>query len=477
MTERQALSPARKLAYDCLESARKRDAFARNVLDKALVNSKALDVDKAFASKLVLGVISTSGTLDEFLEMCMNAGSVVSPEVRTALRISAYEMLFLDKPAHVAVHQGVSLVKSFSPKASGFANAILRRASQKRKSFPFGDVNEDLKALCRSEGFPYWMAERIYKRDGFLCAKNFMEASNDDAPLFVRFNSLKGCDDDILLRLHSAQIDVEPALIGTNNIKGCYLLTNKSSLQKNELQNLISDGYILVSDAAAQLVVQCVCEALYNVGVKSTSKAPCALELCCGRGTKTILLQDSINRLLGRSFAEFISLDSIPFKTEITKKRVVQYNAKVDDVICDDILSSSLNTHPSLNGNRFDMVFLDAPCTGTGTLRRHPEIRWRLTASDIYERAKIGLSLLQASAKFVNPGGILAFSTCSAEPEEGEEVVASFLNTPEGSPFEVISVNKNASTPLLRTTLFPKETAQEAPSPDSHFLACFELRR
>jgi 16S rRNA (cytosine967-C5)-methyltransferase len=180
-----------------------------------------------------------------------------------------------------------------------------------------------------------------------------------------------------------------------------------------------------------------------------------------GRGTKTVLLERGFLRALGIQPPLF-ALDIHAFKQGILKKRIECYHLEnVTPVTGDatrlDELVAAAQLPPS-----FGAALIDAPCSGTGTLRRHPEIRWRLTPKDVTAMAKQGLAMLRAVARHIARGGLLLYSTCSVLREENEQVIEAFLASEEGAAF-VLELSPVAPNPF-HTTLTPN-------SPDAHFAA------
>jgi 16S rRNA (cytosine967-C5)-methyltransferase len=178
-----------------------------------------------------------------------------------------------------------------------------------------------------------------------------------------------------------------------------------------------------------------------------------------GRGTKTVLLQRGFLRAQGVQPPLF-ALDIHAFKQNILKERVTCYRLEnVTPVTGDatrlDELIASAQLPPS-----FGAALIDAPCSGTGTLRRHPEIRWRLTSKDVTAMAKQGLAMLKAVGRRIAPGGLVLYSTCSVLREENEQVIEAFLSSEEG---EIFALEPSAAAPNpFHTTLTPH-------SPDAHF--------
>ena len=187
------VTPARQAACAIGRVVRERNAYVAEVTPAVLAKFQGISPeDAAFATKIARGVTATVGTLDEFINRNMKTPNDIDEVVRDAMRVSAYELLFLDKPAYVVVDQGVELVCSVAPKAGGLANAVLRRMSESAKTFPFGNPNLSLQVLARSQAFPMWLAKRLMNEMTLPKATAFMHACNTDAPVFIAVNSVKG---------------------------------------------------------------------------------------------------------------------------------------------------------------------------------------------------------------------------------------------------------------------------------------------
>ncbi|MEG0476265.1 MAG: transcription antitermination factor NusB, partial [Raoultibacter sp.] len=161
MDKASKASAARIFAVRVGRAVRMRNAFTHDIITAQLEKTKLTPEDKAFATKLALGVTSSVGTLDEIIDRCLRSPKDISPEVRDALRISTYEIIFLGKSLHAAVDQGVELVRFVAPEAAGLANAVLRKVSRAKEEFPFGDVATSTGALARQQAFPLWMAQLL----------------------------------------------------------------------------------------------------------------------------------------------------------------------------------------------------------------------------------------------------------------------------------------------------------------------------
>ena len=444
-SERSA-SPARQAALRVTSIVRERDAFAQELIHKSIDSSRMSREDRAFATRLTLGVVSSYGTLDDVINRCLDRVSDINDDVRDALRISTYEIIFLKKEPHAAVSQGVELVKTIAPKASGLANAVLRRIADKAHKFPFGDPRTDIEAFARLHAFPEWLAKRALLDLGPEATRDYLAGSNEPAPLFVAINAAKADESEVVETIAAAHGDPVAVSVNGEDIPGCYCLSEGRVLFDGRVRHMIQTGQLLVSDASSQQIARLVL---------TEEKPASLLEVGAGRGTKTVLIQSDAQRRYGSQIDEYVTVDNLEFKTNITAERAEEYGIHVSESITGDA-----TVLDDVVGERaFDVVFIDAPCSGLGTLRRHPEIRWRLNPEKIDEFAKTGLALLKSASTHVTPGGSIVFSTCTITRAENIDVVKAFLASDEGASFSLAPIG---GAPCFNPALKPG-------SPDAHF--------
>ena len=400
------LSPARKLALDVLMEADRRGMYARDVLSSR-ASAKAIDQrDSAFAARLALGVAATQGILDELLDQFLDKPKKVAPRVRMALRISAFEMLYLHTPGRVAVSQGVELVRSGAKSAAGLANAVLHKVADNVEDFATAsDVDESerrLVRLSRLMGLPRWLCARIMASfDTPEGALNF--AGNlAPAPLALHENAFATKPDPYISQL------VAPVF------PGCHAPVDA---QVTVASGVFERAAAVASDLNAQLIA-----------TAATRPGSC-LEIGAGRGTKSYERQHT-------------ALDLHDRKCDLNLARLhkagIQGVRTVSGDACE--LDEVLTSFDAMLGEpvKFDTVFIDGPCSGTGTMRRHPEIPWRLTENDVTtDLPKLQLTMLKEAAARVAAGGELIYATCSVFDEENTQVVDAFLNSPEGAGFSL----------------------------------------
>ncbi|MEF9925531.1 MAG: transcription antitermination factor NusB [Raoultibacter sp.] len=448
MDKASKASAARIFAVQVGRSVRMRNAFTHDIITAQLEKTKLTPEDKAFATKLALGVTSSLGTLDEIIDRCLRSPKDISPEVRDALRISTYEIIFLEKSLHAAVDQGVELVRFVAPEAAGLANAVLRKVARAKEEFPFGDPALSTGALARQQAFPLWMAQLLVEDLGREAAAEAMEASNGVAPLYVAINALRA-DEAAVRKIFAAVGEAAaPVEIAGVVLPLCLRIENHRVIGDARVRELFAQGKIIVSDVAAQAIAQ----------LALPQKRPARfLEIGSGRGTKSILLQNGAKAAYGAQMA-LETLDNRDFKTQLLERRAKQCGVDLSAAHTGD----ATKLFASFGPDAFDAIFIDAPCSGLGTLRRHPEIRWRVTQQDITELAQLGACMLDEAAACLAVGGQLTYATCTLTRQENTQVIERFLKSKRGESFRLLPVG---DAPAFATRLAPG-------APDAHFAAC-----
>ncbi|MDO4850509.1 MAG: transcription antitermination factor NusB [Actinomycetota bacterium] len=412
-------SAARIMALQAIMQIRERKAYAKQVVETMVEQSGLPEQERAFATLLTYGVVSCLGVLDEVIDDNLRRPGSIQDDVRDCLRISVYEIVFLRKSAYAAVDQGVELVKTVAPRAAGLANAVLRKISDSAKDFPWGDPATDMAALARSYGYPTWIVERAMEDRGRLEVQRMLEASSHETPpVFIAANPFKVSDAEA-----REQLQANGIVVRAMGAPGCFLANDGQAVAKCRL---LEDGTALVSDAAAQVVAM----------LATPEQGSTYLEVGSGRGTKTILLQGNCLRASGGT-AHLYALDIHGFKGEVLTERMQRYG--VPDVVA---MTGDVRDLDGIDGlpASFDGCLIDAPCTGLGTLRRHPEQRWRVQSADVEVLADNGLAMLSSVSGRIAPGGFIVYSTCTFTHAENEGVIARFLASEAGTGFEVASL-------------------------------------
>jgi 16S rRNA (cytosine967-C5)-methyltransferase len=408
---------AREVARVILTEVRVRGSWAHETAQARIASEKLDARDAALATRLAYGAIASAGTLDEVLDRFLKRPSAVEPKVRDALRIAAYEALFARTPEHVVVSEGVELVKSVAPRAAALANAVLRRLVEGRAEFPWGDPANDPSALARLTGHPAWMVELAVRALGDTAAREMLEADNSAAPLYLALNPFAASEEQALARIR--EDGAEPEMC---SLPGCVRAGEPGAAVRG---GALREGLAVVCDAAAQAAV----------ALADPRAGQRVVEIGAGRGTKSLLLQAAALR--SGDTAEIVAVDVYDFKVELLEKRMQELHVPGVTGVVADARNEEALAHAT--SGKCDIVFVDAPCTGLGTLRRHPDKRWRLRPEEVGSAAALGAELLASSATLVRPGGVVVYSTCTIAAEENEAVVSGFLGTDAGSEFGIES--------------------------------------
>lgn len=426
------LAPARRAALRLFSECRRREARARDLLREAPAMAELDSRDRALATRLVLGTIAARGEVDRVVTSHLRARSALEPLVRDALRIAAFEILYLDTPTQVAVSQGVELVRCASRRAAGLGNAVLRRVADEdaaaleaaRARVESGDFTADDLQLIG--GLPEWLAERAMADLGPDAAAVYAAGALEPACASVAANAAKHGVDECRGLL--ATCGCEPEL---GSVAGSFVLGRPSALAPS---GLVEACDVLPCDLAAQGVVA-------SLGIRAGERV---LEVGQGRGTKSVLMAAAGARLTS------VEVDAKKCSLAAARMKAAGVGGRVE-CVCDD------GSELARVDGAFDLVFVDAPCSGAGTLSRHPEIAWSLKEDALADLVGLQLRILRRAATRVAAGGRLAYSTCSVFRQEDEDVVDAFLASPEGVDFRLASARRTA-----------------IPHADTHFLALME---
>ena len=387
------IAPARLAAYDVLRA----------------VNSGRSDLPDALAGEIATGTLRWQGAFDAVVEsFAKRPVSKLDAQVLDILRMAVFQLLHLDRiPASAAVNDAVALTgKAGKKSAAGLVNAVLRRISRERNYLPLPPRPDPeivagtsgRKYLATTLSHPGWLVAKWLDRYGFEAAEKWATFDNEPASLTLRANTLRVTREELAERLMSFGVATEPTRFARHGLTvrdGNPLLTS-----------IASDGLFLVQDESSQLVAELVMAA----------PGERILDACASPGGKTMAMAASMNNR-----GLIVATDLRGRRVDLLKRTIDAHGGTCVRVTRADI-SAVLPFAPV-----FDCVLLDAPCSGLGTLRRDPDIRWRRTQTDINRLAATQSQMLNRVADVVVPGGRIVYATCSGEPEENEEVVSSFL--------------------------------------------------
>jgi 16S rRNA (cytosine967-C5)-methyltransferase len=442
------IAPARIAAYDilCTVSAGNADLPAAIASARASLHD---DRDRALAAEIASGVQRWRAALDHLIvEFSKRAIDRIDPEIVEILRLSAYQLLHLTRvPAAAVVDDAVDLTKRAGKRsAGGFVNAVLRSISRRRASLPLpprppdpADRNAALTYLSVTLSHPQWLAERWLERLGLDAAEAWMRFNNTAGSVTLRANRLQITREALLERLAGDEIQVHPTAFAPDG-----LVVDEGHPLRGAGQE---QGWFVVQDEASQLVTL----------LAGDRALPRVLDTCASPGGKTTALAALME---GRGL--LVACDVRDRRVDLLRRSVAASGATNVRIVQADLLQ------PLPFASTFDCVLVDAPCSGLGTLRRDPDIRWRRREQDLPALAAAELTMLQHASEQVAPGGRLVYATCSSEPEENEGVADAFLASTPGFS----ALHARAATARLAETLIDRRGHLRT-QPDRHGLEAF----
>lgn len=418
------VSPARRSAFEILRRVDSESAYASVLL--AGMDSRMREDDRALCHELVLGVLRRRLWLDRSIEhFAKRAIESLDLPVRLGLELGLYQLRFLSRvPPSAAVNESVNLIRAARVKsAAGFVNAVLRRATREPDYDPAANVINPIEKVAVQTSHPQWLIERWSVAFGLEEAASFGHANNQPSPTAFRLTSRalanEQTKDEIFAALTAAGGEVTPSEITPDSWRVLYRTAHGSKrVHANNhsttpasvsalLQRLSGDGLIYLQDEASQLVAH-----LLKVQDKER-----VLDVAGAPGSKA-------THIATLAPGAIVIAGDVHVHRLVTMRELAAAQAARIHVLAHDAIQPLPFAEKS-----FDQVLLDAPCSGTGTLRRNPEIRWRLKPEDIEMLSSQQQSMLSNAASLVRPGGRLVYSTCSVEIEENEAVVNNFLQS------------------------------------------------
>ena len=403
------VAAAREAAYRALHAVLGGRADLPDALSRARHQLRD-DRDRALAAEIAAGTLRWLAALDAVIAAFSRRPlDRLDPEVLDILRLSAYQLLHLDRiPPSAVVHDAVELTRSRKKaSATGLVNALLRRVVREKAALPLptrpavpgGSIEVDLDYLSVTLSHPRWLVERWLSRVGFEAVEAWLQFDNRPAPVTLRANTLRTTRDALAERLAAHGVATQPTRFAP---EGLIVLAG------NPLQTPVAtEGVFSVQDEASQLVA-------VAVGARPGESV---LDVCAAPGGKTVAVAGAME---GRGL--LVAADLRPRRLRLLHETLGAAGANSVRLVRLDA------ARPLPFGPAFDAVLLDAPCSGLGTVRRDPEIRWRRRPEDLERLAGVQDAMLEEAARVIRPGGRLVYATCSSEPEEDEDRVAAFLD-------------------------------------------------
>lgn len=396
------MSAARETALRVLISCRTNGAWADAALQAQLRRDGVSGPDAALCSRLVYGVLQNQLLLDHYIgAFCSQRPDHLQPPLLDILRLGAYQILYLDKvPDRAAVNESVELAKRFKRgQAAGLVNAVLRKLSQNKDNLPAIPDRDEIRYLSIRYSHPRWLVKRLLMLLGREETETFLATNNSVAPLTVQVNPLKTTAEALCGELTEAGVTVRAHAW----VPGCLELSGTGDLTALPA---FREGRLLVQDPAASLVAQAA-------GIAPGQRV---LDVCAAPG--------------GKSFSAAFAMGGQGSVTacDLHENKLVRIRQGAERLGIRCITTAAAdgrNFRPEWEG-AFDTVLVDAPCSGLGIIRKKPDVRYK-KADDLFALPVIQSAILENAARYVKPGGVLLYSTCTILPEENQQITDAFL--------------------------------------------------
>ena len=375
-------------------------AFANVLLHHQLTGAHLSPADAGLATELIYGTLRHQARLDWTISGALRyALDDLPPRIRAILRTATYQLFFLERvPARATVHEAVQLARRYGHAGTAaLVNAVLRRLADQGER-PLPDESDPAARIVVEHSHPRWLVDRWLQRFGTRDAIALCRTNNTPAPIFARVNRLRASPDAVIAELAASGVAATPTMLAEGlRLQGPFEVRHR----------LTESGVLTVQDLGAMLITHLL----------DPRPGETIIDACAAPGGKTTHIAERIG-----DRGRVIACDIHPAKVEAMARRVAQLGLRcVEAVVVDGRrLGDTL-------GHTADRVLVDAPCTGLGVVRRRPEIKWRVHPHHLPGMAALQQAILDGVAGAVRTGGMVLYSVCTMEPEEGQEVVEAFL--------------------------------------------------
>jgi len=398
-------SSPRKTAVQILNRIDEKGAFAEPLLDDALSRDRSSpDHDRKLLTQLVYGTLRMRGRLDWIIGRLYRGDEKhMDAALLNILRIGLYQIFFTDRiPDFAVVDEAVEIAKKMHPRGAGLVNAVLRTALREKPYIAYPDPGKDpAHHVSIVHSHPRWLAEKWMGTLGIDETIALCGADNETPPLTIRVNRLKTTRDQLGKELIDEGYKVQSTAFSPDGLN-IQIPGPVRGLRH------FREGYFQIQDEASQMVA-CLLDPMPGERI---------MDVCSGAGVKTTHLAE----IMGNR-GRIVALDIHEGKLKALKGLAGRLGATIIETLGGD---AGVDQGDDFR-EAFDRVLVDAPCSGLGTLRRNPEIKWRLTPKDMKTFPPLQKKILGRSALYLRRGGILVYSTCTIAEEENEKVVHAFL--------------------------------------------------
>ena len=409
----------RAICLDILNRIEEADLHPDRLLTDSFKRYRYLtSLDRAFLTELTYGVIRWRGKLDWVIRHFSKIPlEKIELETLNILRLGLYQVLFLSRtPSSAAVNESVELAKRIRGKGgAGFVNAVLRSAIRQKDEIRHPDIVEDPALhISVAQSHPLWLVQRWIKEMGVEETLKICTFNNQISSLALRTNTVKLNQKELIEKLRGVELKPFPT---TFSEEGIVL---QDPPPTSELP-FIKEGLYIIQDEASQLVTS----------ILDPKPGERILDACAAPGGKTTHMAQKME-----DRGEIYALDLSKGKLDLIEEMCQRLGIK----IVRTIKTNAAQPLPIPKGMRFDRILADVPCSGFGTLRKNPDLKWRRGEKDIKRLSELQFSILSNLSVYVKEGGVLIYSTCTVFHEENEDGVEKFLE--EHPEFELDRIDK-----------------------------------
>ncbi|MED3656792.1 16S rRNA (cytosine(967)-C(5))-methyltransferase RsmB [Bacillus velezensis] len=399
----------RELALEALEKLEQNQAYSNLLLTSVIKTNTLSDQDRGLLTELVYGTLQNKIALDYMLKPFIRKPNKVKPWVIQLLRLSAYQMEYLEKiPDRAAIHEAVEIAKKRGHKGiASFVNGILR-SLQREGASSFAEIEDPVLRLSTETSHPEWLVKEWVEAYGFEAAEKICRIHLIPPKQTLRVNHIKSDRETVLNEMENAGLEAEAGDLSPDAIK----------LLKGSIANtaFFQNGRVSIQDESSMLVARAL----------DPKPGETVLDACAAPGGKSAHIAE-----LMENEGSLTSLDLHRHKVKLIKEGAERLGLTIIDAQTMDARKAG----EAFGAERFDRVLVDAPCSGFGVIRRKPDMKYTKTPEDSSRLSEIQLGILREIAPLVKKGGTLVYSTCTMDRTENEEVMHAFIQEhPEFEP-------------------------------------------
>lgn len=395
-------SRVREITFNILLRIEKDQSYSHLLIDQAIQKNELIRKDARLLTEIVYGTVQRQMTLDYFINSFIRKNQTIDHWVRVLLRMSIYQMTYLDRvPSYAVIHEAVEIAKAHGHRGIGsFVNGLLR--SVQRQGIPdLNEIKDKTKRLSIATSHPLWLVNRWVQMYGFALTEKMCHANLKQKQISVRVQPLKITREKAIEQLKKCNIRARESLFSNQGI----VIEEGNVLQTD----LFKEGYITIQDETSMLVSE-----MLTVKPKMH-----VLDTCSAPGGKVTHIAELMN-----NEGKIHAYDLHQRKLNIVDQRQKQLDLSIIKTKQGD----ARNLREKYEENSFDRILIDAPCSGLGVVQSKPDIKYSKQQEDIERLAEIQLNMLKEVAPLLKEEGRLIYSTCTVDREENENVIKNFLH-------------------------------------------------